>query len=164
MDVIFKDDNYQFILRTSALIFNEKKNKILLFYAEGRDFYMLPGGKIERLDISKNSLLREMTEELGEDYSNINFEFLGVSEELVNDKGYDNHQINIIYKGVYNKEIEKNKFKGLEGDWINFEWVEIKDIDNIDMFPKNIKSAIKNPNDKYHFIENYINKLKKSLI
>lgn len=158
MDVNFIANDYQFIFRTSALIFNKDLDKVLLFNVEGRNFYLLPGGKVQKLDSSLNSLKREMLEELGEYYSNIDFEFLGVSEEFVNAKGLDNHQINIIYKGIYKKEIVKKKFKGLEGNWINFEWMDIEDLNDINIFPSKIKEIIKNSNCKYHFVEDLIRK------
>ena len=86
----------------------------------------------------------------------LDFSFLALSEEFVNDKGYNNHQLNIIYKTIYNKPITESKFKGLEGDWINFEWVNISEIDNYAIYPKGIKNAIKDPEKVYHFTENLI--------
>ena len=46
MDVRYTNDNYQFLLRVSTLIFNEDESKVLLFNVTGRSFYMLPGGKL----------------------------------------------------------------------------------------------------------------------
>ena len=153
MDVKFIENNYQFLLRTSALIFNKDKDKVLLFKVKDRDFYLLPGGKVERFDSSLNSLKREMKEELGEDYSKINFVFLGISEEFVYDKGLNNHQINIMYKGVYESEISDLVFNGLEGDWVSFEWVDIKDFDDVIIYPSKLKEIVKNPSDIYHVVE-----------
>ena len=98
MDVTYKKDNYQFILRTSIILFNKEMDKILLFHVNDKDFYMLIGGKIKELETSKEAILREIKEEIG--YDNIDLEFASISEEFVNAKGYDNHQINIIYKGI----------------------------------------------------------------
>ena len=50
MDVRYTNDNYQFLLRVSTLIFNEDESKVLLFNVTGRSFYMLPGGKINELE------------------------------------------------------------------------------------------------------------------
>lgn len=44
-DVKYNDDNFFFLYRVSALIFNKDKTKILLFYGNDMDYYMLPGGK-----------------------------------------------------------------------------------------------------------------------
>lgn len=97
-----------------------------------------------------------MIEEVGEEYSKINFEFYGISEEFVNDKGINNHQINIVYKGIYQNTINNIKFNGLEGDWINFEWVNINKLDNINLYPIQIKNVIKNYNSSFHIIEDNI--------
>ena len=132
MDIRYINDNYQFILRVSTLIFkveiypsefgikeqakeneqgpdkeifNEDESKVLLFNVAGRSFYMLPGGKINELEESIDAIKREIKEELG--WENLEYKFLGISEELVNDKGYNNHQINLIYKGIYKNKIDK---------------------------------------------------------
>lgn len=154
MNLDFIRENFRFNARTSALIYNSDKTKVLLFKVEGRNFYMLPGGRIEELEESIDTIQREIKEEIG--WDNLEFSFLALSEEFVNDKGYNNHQLNIIYKTIYNKPIIENKFKGLEGDWINFEWVNVADIDNYDIYPKDIKAAIKEPEKVYHFTENLI--------
>jgi len=154
MDVTYKKDNYQFILRTSIILFNKEMDKILLFHVNDKDFYMLIGGKIKELETSKEAILREIKEEIG--YDNIDLEFASISEEFVNAKGYDNHQINIIYKGIYNDEIKEDKFTGLEGDWCHYEWIDIKDIETYEIYPKIVKDLVKNPDKKYHTIEDLI--------
>jgi len=152
MDLKHIEKDYQFLYRTSAVIFNKDKSKVLLFNVEGRKFYMLPGGKVNKKEESIDAIKREIKEELG--YENINFSCLAISEEFVIDKGFYNQQINVIYQGVFNGDIKQLKFKGLEGDWINFEWIDIVNIDNYDIYPKEIKKAIKNPDKIIHIVEN----------
>lgn len=41
MDITYKKGDYQFILRTSIIIFNKDMNKILLFQVKDKNFYML---------------------------------------------------------------------------------------------------------------------------
>ena len=89
MNLDFIRDNFRFNARTSALIYNKDKSKILLFNVEGRDFYMLPGGRIEELEESSDTIKREIKEEIG--WADLEFSFLALSEEFVNDKGYNNH-------------------------------------------------------------------------
>ena len=153
MNIDFKRNNFRFNARASALIFNKEENKILLFNIESRNIYMLPGGRIEELEESIKTIKREIQEELG---WNLDYSFLALSEEFVNDKGYNNHQLNIIYKAIYNQPIKDIKFKGLEGDWINFEWIDIDKINKYNIFPKNIKKIIINKNSSNHFIENLL--------
>ena len=154
MNVDFKRDDFRFNARASAVIYNKDLSKVLLFIIEGKDFYMLPGGRIEELEESINTIKREIKEELG--WDNIVFEFLALSEEFINDIGYNNHQLNIIYKGIYNEEIKDTKFKGLEGDWLTFEWVDVKNIDTYKIFPNDIKNIIKKENTSKHIVTNLI--------
>lgn len=154
MDVRYVDGDFQFLYRVSCLIFNKDKTKVLLFNCEGRKIYLLPGGKVSQKEKSLEALKREIKEELG--YDNIEYKFLGVSEEFVKDKGFYNQQIDLIYQGIYKDDILENNFKGLEGDWINFEWIDINKLDNYDIHPQSIKQAIKNPDKIYHFVDDLI--------
>ena len=48
MDLEVKVDNNSFHARTSAIIYNKDKTKVLLFKVnDGRDFYLLSGGRIK---------------------------------------------------------------------------------------------------------------------
>ena len=154
MNLDFVRNDFRFNARTSAVIYNKDLSKVLLFNVEGRNFYMLPGGRIEELEESIDTIKREIKEEIG--WDNITYTFLALSEEFVTDKGYNNHQINIIYKGIYNDEIKETKFKGLEGDWINFEWVDVNNINNYKIFPEGIDSVINGSSKSNHFINNLI--------
>lgn len=154
MNLDFIRDNFRFNARTSALIYNDDKSKILLFNVDGRDFYMLPGGRIEELEESSDTIKREIKEEIG--WDDLEFSFLALSEEFVSDKGYNNHQLNIIYEAVYKKAIDEIKFKGLEGDWINFEWIDIDKIAQYKIFPTSIKKIVFNKDLSNHFVDNLI--------
>lgn len=150
MDIRYKRNDFQFYLRASAIIYNEDKTKILMCKVKGRDFYSLIGGKVNELEESKNAIKRELKEEIC--FESLDFQFKAISEEMVNDKGYNNHQINIIFETVYNKEIKQNKFHGLEGEWIEFEWLDIKSLDSFDIYPENIVNLINNNSN--HIIDN----------
>ena len=152
MDIKYINNDFQFLYRVSCVLFNKDKTKVLLFKCEGRDFYMLPRGKIAQKEESLQAIKREIEEELG--YKNIKYSFLAISEEFAEAKGYYNQQINLIYQGIFEGNINNTNFKGLEGDWINFEWIDVAKIDNYKIVPKQIKEAIINPNKIYHFVEN----------
>ena len=154
MNLDFIRDNFRFNARTSALIYNNEQNKVLLFNVEGRDFYLLPGGRIEELEESSDTIRREIKEEIG--WDDLEFSFLALNEQFVNDKGYNNHQINIIYKAIYKNSINETKFKGLEGDWINFEWVDIDKIEQYRIYPTGIKKVILTNGEENHFIDNLL--------
>lgn len=66
MDLDFKNDKFRFNARVSAIIYNKDKTKVLLFKVnDGRNFYMLPGGRIRFNEDSKSAIEREILEEIG---------------------------------------------------------------------------------------------------
>ena len=54
MNIDFVNEKYRFNARSSAIIYNTDKTKVLLFnVGDDRDFYMLPGGRIMHFENSK---------------------------------------------------------------------------------------------------------------
>lgn len=66
--------------------------------------------------------------------------------------------MSFIYYAIYNGEINELRFKGLEGDWANFEWVDISNITNYTLFPSGIENTIVDPSMFSHFVENLLDK------
>lgn len=152
MDINIINEKNRFLYRVSVVIFNKELNKILLFNIENREWYMLTGGKVQFGETSETAIKREVQEELGYELKDLSL--LAVSEEFGDAKGYHNHQLNLIYKGIYDGEILQDTFNGLDGDWTTYKWINIKDIDKYEIFPKEIKKAIKNNDKIIHFITN----------
>lgn len=150
-DIRYKENNYQFHYRTSAIIYNKDKTKILLFKSSNRDFYMLPGGKVNELESSEDALKREVKEETGLEISIIDFKCF--SECVVTDKETTYQQVEAIYEASYNDEINNDEFNGLEGNWILFKWFNINDLDNVLIEPKEIKDILKN--NKKHIVDGF---------
>lgn len=150
-DIRYKENNYQFHYRTSAIIYNKYKTKILLFKSSNRDFYMLPGGKVNELESSEDALKREVKEETGLEISIIDFKCF--SECVVTDKEMTYQQVEAIYEASYNDEINNDEFNGLEGNWILFKWFNINDLDNVLIEPKEIKDMLKN--NKNHIVDGF---------
>lgn len=150
-DIRYKEDNYQFRYRTSAIIYNKDKTKILLFKSSNRDFYMLPGGKVNELESSENALKREVQEETGLEINIIDFKCF--SECVVTDKEITYQQVEAIYEASYNDEINNDEFNGLEGNWILFKWFNINNLDNILIEPKGIKDILKY--NKNHIVDGF---------
>ena len=139
-DIKYDKDNFSFAYRVSAIIYNSDKTKILLFRGNDRNFYMLPGGKVYELEKSEDAIRREIKEEIG--FEDLEFEMAGVSEEIVKEKNI--HQITFTYKTTYKNEIKEEKFKSIETDWINFEWVDVNKLNNYEIHPSNIIKMLNN--------------------
>ena len=150
-DIRYKENNYQFHYRTSAIIYNKDKTKILLFKSSNRDFYILPGGKVNELESSEDALKREVKEETVLEISIIDFKCF--SECVVTDKEMTYQQVEAIYEASYNDEINNDEFNGLEGNWILFKWFNINDLDNVLIEPKEIKDILKN--NKNHIVDGF---------
>jgi 8-oxo-dGTP pyrophosphatase MutT (NUDIX family) len=147
-DIKYKNVNYSFAYRVSAFIYNVDRTKILLFYGDDMNFYMLPGGKVKEFEKSEDAIKREILEEIG--FENLDFEFVGVSEELITKNDNLIHEITITYKCLYNGVIQEDVFKSNESNWINFKWVNIKELDNYDIHPNSIKTML---NGNKHIVE-----------
>ena len=149
MDIKLIDGEDRFAYRVSALIYNKDLTKVLLFNVEGRDWYMLPGGKVKIGETGAEAIKREILEEL---HYYIDFSLLGVSEEFGNSTKYNNHQINLMFKGVFDGEAVDYDFHGFEGDWATYKWVNVSDINDYEIFPNQIKEVVNNDTDFVHFV------------
>ncbi len=152
-DIKYINGNFRFQYRVSALIYNKDKTKILLFYGDNNDFYMLPGGKVHELEKSNDAIKREITEELGID--NLDFKLIGISEEIGIFKGLDVHQITLTYESIYDGYTKEKDFKGKDTNYDNFKWVNISELNNYKIHPSNVFSYIKNSNSIIHIVENF---------
>lgn len=139
-DIKYDKDNFSFAYRVSAIIYNGDKTKILLFRGNDSNFYMLPGGKVHELEKSEDAIKREIKEEIG--FEDLEFEMAGVSEEIVKEKNI--HQISFTYKTIYKDEIKEEKFKSIETDWMNFEWVDVNKLNDYEIHPSNIIKMLDN--------------------
>lgn len=150
MNLDFTKDDYRFNARVSAIILNKDKTKILLFKVEdGRDYYMLPGGRIELYKDSLSAIKREIKEELDFD---IDFKFLSIQENFIV-KGCDKiMQYCFCYKGIYNGLINEDRFVCKDNENQYFYWVDIDKLQNYKVYPKSTYDLLKSKELK-HIIE-----------
>ena len=147
MDIKFEKDDYKFNVRSSCIMKDKKHEKVLLTYMRAikdHNAFLLPGGRLEILENSKEAILREIKEEVG---LNLDYKLVSIEENIVKDTKF--HMIEFVfYTEIDNFEMLTN----LDDGWDKFEMVEIKDIDNYDIRPKSVKSLIKENsyNEIYH--------------
>ena len=147
MDIKFEKDDYKFNVRSSCIMKDKKHEKVLLTYMRAikdHNAFLLPGGRLEILENSKEAILREIKEEVG---LNLDYKLVSIEENIVKDTKC--HMIEFVfYTEIDNFEMLTN----LDDGWDKFEIVEIKDIDNYDIRPKSVKSLIKENsyNEIYH--------------
>lgn len=133
MDIDIKNDNKRFNARASAIIYNKDKTKILLFKIKDRDFYMLPGGRINYFEDSESAIEREIKEELGLD---LNFDFCSVQEVFLNRNDKQIMQYCFCYKSVFKGEAKDDKINSLDEKNQYFYWIDINKLNEYNIFPK----------------------------
>lgn len=146
MDITIKNEEYRFGCRTVAIIFNNDMTKILA--QKMKDIYMLPGGRLQLLEDSKTAIERELQEELNI-FESVKLKYSAESF-LLFPNGQKYHELGYYYLlkidekkyGLDNDNSILNKDYEHDGN-IYFEWLEISNIDNYKIIPKNIVEKIK---------------------
>ena len=91
--ITYENDGYVFSYRVAGVAIYDKK--VLVHRSVIDDFWSLPGGRCEFLEISKDTLSREMKEEIGVEIKIIRP--LYFVENFFNFEGKDYHEISIFY-------------------------------------------------------------------
>lgn len=140
MDLKFKLDNNSFHARVSAIIYNKDKTKVLLFKVEdGRNFYLLPGGRIEFNEDSLTAIKREIKEEIGYD---LEYKLCSIEENFLKRAEENIMQYNFCYKAIYSGNIEKEHFNCLDHEGQSFRWFNISDLEKLKLLPMIAKKYI----------------------
>lgn len=151
MNIDFVKDSYRFNARSSAIIYNKGKTKVLLFkVGDDRDFYMLPGGRIKHFESSKEAVIREIKEELG---WLLEYDFFCIQENFLEAKGMKITQYNFCYKAIYDGKISNEPIKCHDNEYQSFKWVSLKELDNYKILPKSNKDLILENTNPFHIIE-----------
>ena len=120
MNLDFEIDNIRFNARVSAIIYNKDKTKVLLFKIIDRDYFMLPGGRIEIYEDSLNAVKREIKEETE---FNLEFELCSVQENFTEKDNTKIMQYCFCYKSIYNEDITQEKFVCKDNKGQMFYWI-----------------------------------------
>lgn len=152
MNMEFKfNDEEMFTARVSAIIYNKDKTKVLFFSIDdGRDFYMLPGGRIEFFESSDQAIKREIFEETG---FNIDFNLISIQENFLEKVDKRIMQYAFCYVGIYDGETTET-FICKDNDYQTFKWIDISKLNEIKIFPNSTYELInKKDNLIIHSIE-----------
>ena len=150
MEIKFEQDGLKFNVRSSCIIKDKYHKQVLLSDMRGvktHKAYILPGGRLDVLENSKEAIIREIQEELGVDINPVL-----VSVEEIIEKSTNFHMLEFIYYA----EIDNfSLIKTLDDGWDKFKIVDLNEIDNYDIRPKTVKELIKQ--EKYEKINHNIN-------
>lgn len=152
MNLDFEKDNYRFNARVSLILYNKDKTKVLLFKVEdGRDYFLLPGGRIELNEDSKSAIKREIKEELNFE---LDYELCSIQENFVLKEDKKIMQYCFCYKAIYNETVETPTFKCLDNSGQSFYWIDINKLNEYNVYPESSKDLIiNNCCDIKHIVE-----------
>lgn len=155
--ITFKKDSNVFVYRVAGIAIFD--NKLLVHRSIKDDFWSIPGGRCEIFEISKNTLIREMKEEIGVDILVIRP--LYFVENFFHFEEKDFHEISIFYlmefptgsKWILDTEtftgieqgfkIENDVYDGAGLELI-FRWVNLNELDNLRLYPLFLRKSLKN--------------------
>ncbi len=112
--ITFGKDGYIFSYRVAGVAIHD--NKLLVVKSILDDFWYLPGGRCEFLEISKNALIREMKEEIGVEIEIIRPIYF--VENFFNHMKKNYHELSIFYLIEFPPDskfiFENDTFHGIE--------------------------------------------------
>ena len=145
-DILFKTEDFVLSYRVAGLlIVNEK---ILLQRPVNDTAYSIPGGHVSFGETNKMTLIREFKEEIGVD---IDVEGLKQVGEIFFPWGNKPcHQITLFHMVSLRDDTSmplEGTFYGIEepshtSDKLVFTWVDLKDIENVELYPTNAKELL----------------------
>lgn len=113
----------------------KRDNKILFCKSneEGQGHYFLPGGHVEFGEFFVDTICRELKEEIGLEKNQIsNIKYKDFLENTYEEKDGKHQELNMIFT----VDIDNNfEIKSKESH-IDFEWIEVSEIQNINFLPK----------------------------
>jgi 8-oxo-dGTP pyrophosphatase MutT (NUDIX family) len=156
-DIIFKTDDYVFSYRVAGILIND--GKVLLQKPTNDIGFAFPGGHVVLGETNEETLIREFEEEINADI--IVKELIWVGEIFFPWGDKPCHQICLYYI----IELSNDKRIPLNGSFIaketiegrnfsiEFHWIPITEINNIELYPVNAKELIKSIDEGVkHFI------------
>lgn len=145
-DILFKTDDYVFSYRVAGILV--KNNMILLQKPKNDDGYSIPGGHVSFGETSSETLIREFKEEINAD---IKIErLLMVGENFFPWGCRPCQQISLYYEVYLCNENQipsdgtfeaKDELGNTRID-LDFSWIPLSDINNIKVYPTNIKNDL----------------------
>ncbi len=141
-DISYKDETYNTKFNFRVALIATNKNKILLQKSNNDTYWSLIGGRVRLNEDTKSAIIREVFEEIGVTLESNELNLIKVVENFFTYKNTKFHEILYIYKTDKNKELsKKDKFKVLDKDDVINKWIDIKELNNIDIRPALIKNC-----------------------
>ena len=143
MDITIDVGDYKLNIRAACAIIHE--NKILLHKNANSDHYAIIGGRVEIGEDSASTVIREVKEETGKDIKITGY--IATIENFFEMKGNKYHEILFVHKAEFVDNQDKKivtTLKNMEGrDYLHYEWIDLDEIDKVNLLPANLKDILK---------------------
>ena len=116
------------VVAVAVLIFNDKK-EILILKPSYRDYWIMPGGVVEKSEPLDQALLRELREELNLiiEFKNINLAIIDYRPERLEDDVQKNDSLQIVFDcGMISEDLVKS-IKMDNDEIIDFKFLPIEE-------------------------------------
>ena len=154
MDLTIDVENYKLNVRAAGIIIHN--GKVLVHRNIKYDHYALIGGRVEIGEDSATTVKREIKEELGKEIEITGY--IATIENFFEMKGSKYHEIMFIHKAEFTDEDDKNiecTMKNIEGtDYLQYEWLDLKKMDEYSLLPIAVKDILKENKFPVHKINN----------
>lgn len=134
--------------RAAAIINHD--DKILFHKNIAEDHYALIGGRVQLGESSDDTIKREILEELGKEIELTGY--ICTVENFFDHEGKTFHEIMFVHKAEFVNEKDKKIIDTIQnieeaeiakGKYVQYEWINIKDIDKYEIRPEIIKNVLK---------------------
>ncbi len=154
MDLTIDIEEYKLNIRVGAVIIHN--NKILTHKNINKDHYCLPGGRVEIGENSEEAIKREIYEELGKKVEITRY--ISTIENFFEMENKKYHEIMFVHNVEFKNEEDKKIdyiLKNIEGKkGLQYEWIDLNEIDKYNILPKCIKEILKEEKFPTHKINN----------
>lgn len=157
MDLTLDVEDYKLNVRAAGVIIHN--GKILVHKNVNIDHYALIGGRVEIGEDSASTVKREIKEEIGKRVEITGY--VATIENFFEMKGNKYHEIMFVHRVEFVDEEDKKieyTLKNIEGkEFLQYEWIELKNIDDYPLLPVAVKEILKNGKFPVHLINDDLN-------
>lgn len=141
-DISYKSEELKTKFNFRVALIATNGDKILLQNASKDGFWSLIGGRVRLNEDTKSAIIREVEEEIGVTLDSEDLNLIKIIENFFQYKDTRFHEILYIYKADKNKElIKKDEFMTLDKENVVSRWIDVKDLNNIDVRPAIVKEC-----------------------
>lgn len=141
-------ENSKLNIRSAALI--KYQDNYFISKRKDKDYYSIPGGRVSFSEDSKETIIRELKEELDWDIKNNELKLARIVENFYKIKENFIHEYLFIYEiEIDKKYFDKSNFINLENPLMEMRWYKKDEFIKLNIKPNIIKDIILNNSFKH---------------